>query len=205
MAGAFPATARASSLLLGTLAALVLAVALGWPWLQARSIAAVEAEAEAIVRALVAELATEPMADLTMPATTERLLAAASRIAPGVASVPLPDGAKPPAFACTSPAYCFLVLRTPAPEELGLEPGPAPASFEVYGWPRTALQSGQSAFFAPTDGALVFSRNLQGRYTGWQRVPRPGDGRPRDPARRSELEAYRGRDDERWLQTPADR
>ena len=52
----------------------------------------------------------------------------------------------------------------------------------------------------PTDDEAAFTRNLGNRYYGldMRKVPRPGNGRFDIDTEKRE-NAYRGRDDERWI------
>jgi len=70
--------------------------------------------------------------------------------------------------------------------------------FETYAWPKSRFVGTHTVFFIPSDGAAAFTRNLNDRYVGARRVPQPGDGRfDIDTDKREN--AYRGRDDERWI------
>ena len=80
--------------------------------------------------------------------------------------------------------------------------------FETYAWPKSQLVGARTVFFVPSDGSAAFTRNLNNRYLGARRTPSPGVGRFDIETEKRE-NAYRGRDDERWIyrnqQQPEDR
>jgi hypothetical protein len=82
------------------------------------------------------------------------------------------------------------------PPEVAEPKPPAELPFEVYAWPKGLVESGRTVFFAATDAAPAFNRNLNGTYIGWKQPPGPGVGRV---DKQDSSEGYLGRDQQRWL------
>ena len=174
----------------------LLALTFVWPWVSSHRVARVEGWAEDISQDLLRTAIDARPLDLRDPSTGEQLLAKLSdrRHAERLRVVTSIDDL-PAGVYFEGKHYYYLVTETPLDQASGPD-----ERVEVYAWPRALLGPSRTAFFFAQSELSTYSRNLRRRYTGLERVPVAGGGRPdRD---RDEQTWYRGEDEERWIDLP---
>jgi hypothetical protein len=184
-----------------TLAAMALLVATWVPWAKARTTAAAEARAQALVQLLTVALAEG--GTWNEPPDAEVVFARLLRLA-------LRDGVDLGSLQCVVPPadtflamadehYLYHAAASPADARELVADGRAPAR-EVAAWPRDERSAGHTVFFVPDDGLAAFTRNLNTGYhgTGNHRL-RPGRAQRRPGGVLEVTRSYRSYDDERWI------
>ena len=185
---------------------LVLVLTFLVPSWSARRVARVETRALVVARALLEAALVRHEVDLADQSLADQLAgplrAACLALEQPDSDLPAPvphAGTDLPGPLFGNRHYLFLLTREPQPSRppAGFDPK-ARRPLEVYAWPRTLLPPGRSTFFVPEVGRAAFTRNLSISYKGLDKIPAPGIGRPREPARQN-ARSYRARDDERWI------
>lgn len=198
-------------LVLVGIAALV--VSLRLPYAMANRVARVESRAAELGRLLLSIALERPTLDLADPKSFQDVAATFAERWLGRrqprSTAPRPVRVGEHGLLFEGKHYLFLLTRTPR-EIAGVGPN-EPPPFEVYAWPRSTTSAGEEVFFFPGDtqgsktpaSRAARTRNLHRGYSGLERAPFPGAGRPRTSLyKKRGQDWYRGRDDERWILLP---
>jgi hypothetical protein len=172
-----------------------LGVTLSMPGWSADRVARIESRAEQACRILAALTAAQTPDDAGDPAALLDAFRARCKEA-GQPESDLPELVSEEPLVFGSRHYLFRISLRELPDA----PPPVGATPEVFGWPRTLLPPGRSAFCFPLDGPPVFTRNLSAGYEGLDRGPRAGAALARGATTpQTDGEPYRATNDERWL------